>query len=425
MAARRFNWSAEVFRLLEFDPDQGEPDFEVMQARYHPDDWAERDRLFARALVTGEPYHCDLRLCLPSGTPRWCHLVGRPVRDAAGAVGRVMGTLMDITERVASEERFRVLFERSSDAHLLLSEDGIIDCNDAAVDLLRCTDKSQVLSLHPAVLSPEFQPDGRRSLEKCVEMDALAHERGFHRFEWTHRRMDGEEFPVEVTLTPVTLEDRPALLVVWHDLTDRKRVEEAVRDHAVILEFQKGQLEAANRELEALATTDGLTGLTNHRAFQERLAEEVRRAERYGTPLSVVFLDVDHFKGYNDRHGHPEGDAVLRGVAGLLRGTARETDMAARYGGEEFVIVLPQTDGGTALAVAERIRAAVEGAPWPLRPITASFGVAALRQGVESSGDLIARADQALYQAKKGGRNRVALAACGEAAGSREAQHSR
>ncbi len=132
-------------------------------------------------------------------------------------------------ERRASEEKFRVLFEHSSDAHMIFDETGIIDCNNAAVAMLRCRDKQEVLSLHPAQLSPELQPDGRRSMEKCIEMDARARAQGHHRFDWVHRNLDGEDFPVEVTLTPVTLSSRPALLVVWHDLTERKRTEDDLR----------------------------------------------------------------------------------------------------------------------------------------------------------------------------------------------------
>ena len=184
---------------------------------------AENEANVRRALA-GEAVSYDARvdgLCL--------HSQLRPLRGEDGSPAGVIGVCLDVTERVASEEKFRVLFEHSSDAHLLIDEGGLIDCNAAAVALLRCADKEHLLSLHPAVLSPEFQPDGRRSLEKCVEMDALAFEKGVHRFEWTHHRMDGEEFPVEVTLTPVTLRERPALLAVWHDLTERKRAEEAQR----------------------------------------------------------------------------------------------------------------------------------------------------------------------------------------------------
>jgi diguanylate cyclase (GGDEF)-like protein/PAS domain S-box-containing protein len=113
IASQRFTWSAEVFRLMEFDPSQGVPPYEVVQRHYHPEDRAERDRLFARALATGEPYQCDIRLILPSGTWRVCHLVGQPVLDAEGQVTRVAGTVLDITERVEREQQLK-------DANLVL-----------------------------------------------------------------------------------------------------------------------------------------------------------------------------------------------------------------------------------------------------------------------------------------------------------------
>lgn len=133
-------------------------------------------------------------------------------------------------KKAADDERFRVLFEYSSDAHLVFDDTGIIDCNNAAVAMLGCQSKSEVLGLHPARLSPTHQPDGRRSDEKCLEMDRLARNQGFHRFEWMHQKVSGESFPVEVTLTPITLRGEAALLVVWHDLTERKRMEERLRE---------------------------------------------------------------------------------------------------------------------------------------------------------------------------------------------------
>ena len=335
------------------------------------------------------------------------HVELRPQWDAAGNVTGIIGVCFDITERAQSEERFRVLFEQSSDAHLLFDGTGIIDCNNATITMLRCTDKSEVLALHPAVLSPEFQPDNQRSDVKCLAMDASAYEKGCHRFEWVHRKMNGEDFPVEVTLTPVTLQGKPVMLVVWHDLTERKKAEQEVRDYSVILEFQKSQLEEANRELEALATTDGLTGLKNHRTFQEKLAEEYARAARYHLPLSLLLLDVDQFKQYNDSFGHPAGDAVLIQVAALLGHTVRDTDIAARYGGEEFVVILPQTDEAGALAIAERVRAAIGEAAWEKRPITVSLGVCTLSLDTPAPGAMIACADKALYHSKTMGRNRV------------------
>ena len=150
--------------------------------------------------------------------------------------GSEVWTLYDVTERDVAAEHFRILFERSTDAHLLFDERGIIDCNQAAVEMLRCADKAQLLATHPAVFSPELQPDGQSSIEKSIEMDRIAKERGYHRFDWIHRRLDGTELPVEVTLNPVLLGSGPALLVVWHDLTARAENERrlaAARDRAL------------------------------------------------------------------------------------------------------------------------------------------------------------------------------------------------
>lgn len=172
------------------------------------------------------------------------------------------------------------------------------------------------------------------------------------------------------------------------------------------LKQQSIELENANSKLEALATTDGLTGLKNHRAFQEFFGVEFSGSKRYGTDLSLVLLDVDKFKQFNDTHGHPAGDAVLRAVAQKLGEAARDSDFVARYGGEEFVIVLPGTDAGGALEAAERFRTAVESADWRVQPVTISLGVSTFRPDYESADAMLADADRALYASKNEGRNR-------------------
>ena len=147
---------------------------------------------------------------------------------------------VDITEREASDERFRVLFERSSDAHLLYDETGVIDCNDATLRMLRADRKQMVIGKSPVALSPRRQPDGRLSLIVGVQMRQLATLRGYYRFEWMHQRFDGSQFPVEVTLTPVRLNGRDVILSVWHDIAERKGVEDALRS-------AKEAAESANR----------------------------------------------------------------------------------------------------------------------------------------------------------------------------------
>lgn len=166
-------------------------------------------------------------------------------------------------------------------------------------------------------------------------------------------------------------------------------------------------LEAAQRRLERLATTDPLTGLNNRMKANEMLADEIRRTERHATPLSVIMMDLDHFKPINDSLGHGRGDTVLTGLGQLLAERVRDTDRAARWGGEEFLILCPQSDIDAAQHLAEGLRQAVEDADLGIgQPLTASFGVARLAPG-ETAEALVDRADRALYAAKHAGRNRV------------------
>jgi diguanylate cyclase (GGDEF)-like protein len=168
-------------------------------------------------------------------------------------------------------------------------------------------------------------------------------------------------------------------------------------------------------QTERLATTDGLTGLTNHRTFQARLDEQLAVAERYGKKVSLILCDIDHFKSVNDTYGHPTGDVVLKGVARALAQEARQTDVTARYGGEEFAVVMPETDTAGAEVIAERIRAKVgalvfETEQGPLR-VTMSLGVATFPDDGAQKPALVERADGCLYHAKRHGRNQTVTAA--------------
>ena len=163
--------------------------------------------------------------------------------------------------------------------------------------------------------------------------------------------------------------------------------------------------------LNELSLTDALTGVPNRRSFQDRLVDEFRRAQRYDDPLALVLLDLDHFKLINDTFGHPEGDVVLREVAGRLRHCVRETDFIARYGGEEFALLLPKTMLGGALTVAERVRTDLASLDFHARHVTASLGISIFPSHAITSPDALVRtADDALYTAKREGRNKVALA---------------
>jgi diguanylate cyclase (GGDEF)-like protein len=163
-------------------------------------------------------------------------------------------------------------------------------------------------------------------------------------------------------------------------------------------------------ELEAYSATDGLTGLNNRRALDQRLQEELQRRDRSGSTLSFALIDIDHFKTYNDQFGHLAGDDTLRQVAHILHDTVRPYDFLARYGGEEFAVILPNTDAEQALTIAERLRQAIESAAWPRRPVTVSAGVASMATE-QTATALMEAADTALYRAKRLGRNQVRHAA--------------
>lgn len=185
------------------------------------------------------------------------------------------------------------------------------------------------------------------------------------------------------------------------------------------------ELRDANAELEKLALRDGLTGLYNHRFFQDAMTQEMSRAARYGNPLALIFIDVDHFKNYNDLCGHPAGDALLKDLGRLLTATqdapefrfrGRLSDIVSRYGGEEFCIILPMTDAPGALVRAERVREMVAQHPFARREvqpngiISVSIGVASYPRDALDKAGLIQAADDAMLAAKRSGRNRVLTA---------------
>ncbi len=182
------------------------------------------------------------------------------------------------------------------------------------------------------------------------------------------------------------------------------------------LEKSNLMMELANETLMELAVRDGLTGLFNLRHFRHILNEELSRAERYSRQLCLVMIDVDHFKNYNDTHGHPAGDEVLKALAGILNKRLRDVDRSARYGGEEFLVLLPETDLEKGRTVAEDLRVQMEEYPFrgresqPFGKVTISLGVAAFPQDGPDADTLIKVADDALYRAKNSGRNRVVCA---------------
>ncbi|MBR1192660.1 diguanylate cyclase [Bradyrhizobium sp. AUGA SZCCT0160] len=220
---------------------------------------------------------------------------------------------------------------------------------------------------------------------------------GFSAENWCVMPKLGNQLYLAIDAGPIHDEDGKLIAVVetLRDMTDQKRAELA---------------------LQTLAASDGLTGLANRRSFDQTLAMEWARAQRTKKPLSLLLCDVDHFKLYNDMHGHQKGDECLRAVA-IGKNAFRPADLSARYGGEEFAIIMPETDSAGARKLAERLRDALarvrlpHGAPGVPPFVTLSIGIATLVPSEDTRADwLLGQADQALYAAKYSGRNRVVSA---------------
>ncbi|MEL7036341.1 MAG: PAS domain S-box protein [Cyanobacteria bacterium J06592_8] len=203
---------------------------------------------YRRCVESGESIYFEEQLTVDSET-KWWQLNVNPLRDQNDQIHQLIVTTSDISDRKLaqhqlqeSEARLRQLFEGSADAILILDNGRFTDCNQATLQMLRADSKAEFLALHPSRLSPEYQPDGRLSFEKIHAMIAITKQRGSHRFEWVHRRMDGEEFWVEVSLTVIPLGDRQVLHTVWREIGDRIAAEQSIRQHTARLQEQNQAL---------------------------------------------------------------------------------------------------------------------------------------------------------------------------------------
>ncbi len=366
---------------------------------------------YARVVETGEPLEEEFPIAADGIAASWLH--HQVVRVGDG----VVITSQDVTARKraeiglrASEEQIRTLGDNLPDGvvyQYVIGADGRdhFPYMSRGIERLTGLQPAQVRAdarLMFGLVQPDDMPPLMaavvRSMSDLTEFD----------LETRYRHLNGNLRWMHIRAAPRRLADGGTLWDgVMIDVTDRKRAEEELRRNEQRLIDSQRELERANARLRRLAATDGLTGVNNRAAFDARLGEEYDRAVRYDHPLSVVMLDVDHFKPFNDTFGHPAGDGVLRAVADHLGGTVRGTDFLARYGGEEFAVVLPDTDHAGAMVLAERLRQAVAGGRWEKRPVTVSVGVATLGPHTPDADALVQEADRALYASKLAGRNRV------------------
>lgn len=326
------------------------------------------------------------------GETRTYWSVKKPLHDSDGNIIGLIGISHDITEKKRLEVKLRQQKE-------LL--DVVLDNVDALVYMKGANRRFLYANRHLAEVfgQPIEHIIGKLDSELMPKDVADAFWEKDQHILATGRRYTGEESLIDaqgrkrhywsMVVPWAGFDGMPALIGLATDITELHQLQE---------------------ELQRQTRTDSLTGIANRRSFFEHAESEFARSRRHGLPLSLIAIDIDHFKRINDRYGHPVGDRVLRDFAGCAAHALREEDVCARTGGEEFCILLPETDLKAAIAIAERIRLATAAChPCPEHPelaITASFGVAELEERTPSFDILFSRADHALYTAKQQGRNR-------------------
>ena len=322
------------------------------------------------------------------------HFTGRQTN--MGETPCLVGLGIDISARKQMEEtlrereaRLRSVFEGSSDAIMLLTEKGFFDCNERTLEIFGMNSRQEFVACHPSDISPSSQPDGRDSLSLANEKIRFAFEHGANRFEWMHRRKNGEIFPAEVLLSAFEYGGERVLQATVRDITERRMAEE---------------------RLHHLAHYDVLTGLPNRTLFIDRLEQGIKKSNRSGLALTLLYIDLDQFKEVNDTLGHNIGDALLVEAAIRIVACVRETDTVARLGGDEFTVILAELSDTTRIDHVTQSIIKTLTDPFQLGGeliyISASIGVTIYPTDAAGAEDLLKNADQAMYVAKDGGRNR-------------------
>ena len=301
----------------------------------------------------------------------------------------------DLTPQLeAQSDSIKALLKRIGDATLLIKGDKFVDCNQAAVELLGYPNQALLLNMHPSQISPPIQPNGKNSLEMSSEIMKKGYVERSDYFEWTHLKYDGLPIIVEVLLTPVSINNEQMIHVIWRDLTEAKRQENALKN---------------------LAHYDSLTGLPNRVLFSDRFEQAISHSKRTKTQLAICFLDIDNFKPINDRFGHDIGDKLLIEIANRISNCIRNEDTVSRIGGDEFTLLLGDFDTYVACEqLIERILYNLSTAYLIDKQsfnITASCGITMYSPNdkIIDIDSLVRQADHAMYEAKSTGKNKLSF----------------
>lgn len=346
----------------------------------------------------------------------------QPVLDHDSHVQGLLLSVMDVTrarmaelEALRKERYLHTIMETAADGIITADVSGNIESINSMGAAIFGYQQIELIGKNLSVLMPHAIGQRHEAvMQSYIENKSESQILG-RVLETTGCRYNGDEFPISVTVSESEIQGRIVFTGIFRDISKHKKDRDDVIQARNEAEHLNTILQEKNLQLEYLSSNDALTGIANRRKYNELIEREWQRAKRNTSSLSVIIIDIDHFKAYNDFYGHQSGDECLRRVAQILSGALkRATDFIARYGGEEFVCVLPETSLDNAVIVAEGLRTAIESARLEHERsltqdvITISAGVACMTPGAEQTiGDLVSLADKALYKAKNEGRNRV------------------
>lgn len=387
---------AITYEILGLDPARGPIPLHEYQALIHPDDAENVLKNRAKALAGGPPFHMQHRIIRPDHTVRWISSHGFVRRDAQGRAVTYYGAVQDITElkiaeleALATENRFRLLFENSLDGVLQVTMDGGILLANAAASKIFGLGETELKQTGRAGLADLNDP-------RLYDFLKTRDERGYASGQLTMVRGNGERFEAEVSSS------------VYVDATQIRCASVVIRDVTERI--------AQEKQIHDLAFFDPLTALPNRRLLMDRLAMYLAAVGRHSEVGALMFVDLDNFKNVNDARGHATGDALLKLVAHRLAELIRTEDTVARLGGDEFVIVLPRIAGDrasgmrNALVAAEKLHALLT-EPFLVDAhsygVGCSIGVTLFSHPDQTTDDLLREADTAMYRAKSTGRNRI------------------
>lgn len=383
------SWSDELYRIFGLAPASIPASYKGFMERVHPEDRAVVRKVVQRALRRRQPfvYH-DCRILRPDSSVRTIHGQGEVILDHAGKLISVIGTAHDVTEhRQLDEERARLamIVESSNDAIFSVSLDDVITSWNKGAEKIFGFSTTEIVGRQIFTLLPP-----ERYVERAEILQSILKGEALHHFETTRLKKDGSQIYVSLSTSPILAANGKIIgnSVIARDVTERRKME-------AIIQHQ--------------AHHDTLTDLPNRQLFMDFLERELAQARRYDTQLALLFLDLNGFKKINDTMGHDCGDHLLKEVARRLRACIRESDIVARLGGDEFTVLMPDLSHSEDVGIVVQKILSVFERPFKLDAVTVdastSIGVCMFPDDGKDGEDLIKKADIAMYDAKKAGKN--------------------